>query len=132
MASVAMMEDMKKQLLSRREFNGLCAALGSSLPTVSTTIAALSSASAFAAVPGAASNDARRTVKFRDGTIVPALGLGSAGLAQGRRAEALEEEALRTGISLGMTVIDTAELYGHGRSEQLLRRLLSRHRHAAF
>ena len=69
---------MKKQLLNRREFNGLCAALGSSLPTVSTTIAALSSAPAFAAAPGAASNGARRTVKFRDGTIVPALGQGSA------------------------------------------------------
>src|SRR5262245_7986344 len=77
---VAIMEDMKKQLLSRREFNGLCAALGSSLPTVGTTIAALSSASAFAAAPGASSNSERHTVKFRDGTIVPALGLGSAGL----------------------------------------------------
>ena len=38
-----------------------------------------------------------------------ALGLGSGGHAQGRRPEAVEEEALRTGISLGMTLIDTAE-----------------------
>ena len=68
-ASVAMVEDMKKRLLSRRKFDGLCAALGSSLPIVSTTIAALSSASAFAAAPGAASNGARRTVKFYDGVV---------------------------------------------------------------
>jgi hypothetical protein len=101
MASVAMMEDMKEQMLSRREFNGLCAAVGSSPPTVGTTIAA----PAFAAAPGAASNGSRRTVKFHDGTIVPALGLGSGGLAQGRPPEAVEEEALRTCISLGMTLI---------------------------
>jgi diketogulonate reductase-like aldo/keto reductase len=127
-----MMEDMKKQLLSRREFNGLCAALSSSLPTVNTTIASLSSASAFAAVPGAASNGARRTVKFRDGTIVPALGLGSGGLAQGRRPEAVEEEALRTGISLGMTLIDTAEVYGNGRSEKLIGRVIAGQRDSVF
>jgi diketogulonate reductase-like aldo/keto reductase len=132
MAPVAMMEDMKKQLLSRREFNGLCGALGSSLTTVSTTIAALSSASAFAAPPDAASNTPRRTVKFRDGTIVPALGLGSAGLAQGRRPEAVEEEALRTGISLGMTLIDTAEVYGDGRSEKLIGRVIAGQRDGIF
>jgi diketogulonate reductase-like aldo/keto reductase len=116
---------MNQQLLSRREFNGLCAALGSSLPTVS-------SASAFAATPGGASNAATRTVKFRDGTIVPALGLGSAGLAQGRRPKAVEEEALRTGISLGMMLIDTAEVYGNGRSEQLIGRAIAGQRDGVF
>jgi diketogulonate reductase-like aldo/keto reductase len=54
------------------------------------------------------------------GTIVPALGQGSANLAQGRRPEAAEAEALRTGLSLGMTLIDTAEMYGGGRSEKLI------------
>ena len=132
MASIAMMEDMKKQLLSRRKFNGLCAALGSSLPTLSTTIAALSSASAFAAAPGAASNGARRTVKFRDGTVVPALGQGSGGLAQGRHPEAVEEEALRTGLSLGMTLIDTAEIYGNGRSEKLIGQVIAGQRDGVF
>src|SRR5436190_13351358 len=123
---------MNQQLLSRREFNGLCSALGSSLATVSATIAALPSASAFAAVPGAASNSARRTVKFRDGTVVPALGLGSGGLAQGRRPEAVEEEALRTGVSLGMTLIDTAEMYGSGRSEKLIGRAITGQRDGVF
>jgi diketogulonate reductase-like aldo/keto reductase len=128
MASVAMMEDMKEQMLSRREFNGLCAAVGSSPPTVGTTIAA----PAFAAAPGAASNGSRRTVKFHDGTIVPALGLGSGGLAQGRRPEAVEEEALRTCISLGMTLIDTAEVYGNGRSEKLIGRVIAGQRDGVF
>src|SRR5215813_9363117 len=60
------------------------------------------------------------TVKLPGGTIVPALGQGSADLAQGRRPEAAEAEALRTGLSLGMTLIDTAEMYGGGRSEKLI------------
>src|SRR6266581_819073 len=121
---------MKRRLLNRREFNGLCMALGSSLSSVGAMIVALSGASARAAAAGAASNSA--TVKFRDGTIVPALGQGSAGLAEGRHPEAVEEEALRTGISLGMTLIDTAELYGNGRSEELIGRVIAGQRDRVF
>jgi diketogulonate reductase-like aldo/keto reductase len=73
-----------------------------------------------------------RTVKFRGGTIVPALGQGSAQLAQGRRPESEEEEALRTGLSLGMTLIDTAELYSNGQSEKLIGRALVGQRDRAF
>jgi len=126
------MEDMNKQLLSRREFNGLCAALGSSLPAVSATIAALSSASALAATTDAVSNAVGRTVKFHDGTIVPALGQGSWHLGQGRHPEAAEEEALRTGLSLGMTLIDTAENYGDGRSEELIGHAIAGQRDRVF
>jgi 2-haloacid dehalogenase len=49
------------------------------------------------------------------------LGQGSAGLAKGRHPQAQEEEALRTGLSLGMTLIDTAESYG---SEELSGRVI--------
>src|ERR1700675_1275154 len=100
---------MDKQLLNRREFNRLSLALGSSLSSLGTTIVALSSASA---------RDATASVKFPDGTTVPALGQGSANLGQGRHPEAAEEEALRTGLSRGMTLIDMAEMYGDGRSEK--------------
>jgi hypothetical protein len=41
------------------------------------------------------------TVRFRDGTVVPALGQGSARLALGRHPKDVEEGALRAGISLG-------------------------------
>ena len=114
---------MNKQLLNRREFNGLCVALGSSFFSAGTMIVALSSASA-----GAAS----RMVKFRDGTIVPALGQGSANLAQGRHPDAAEEEALRIGLPLGMTLIDTAEMYGDGRSEKLIGRVIAGQRDRVF
>jgi len=114
---------MNKQLLNRREFNGLCAALGSSLSWVGPTIVALSSAPARAA---------SRTVKLHDETVVPAIGQGSANLGQGRHPEAAEEDALRTGLSLGMTLIDTAEMYGNGRSEELIGRAIAGQRDRVF
>src|SRR6202043_1214138 len=114
---------MNKQLLNRRNFNGLCLALGSSLSSVGAMTVALSSASARAAP---------LTVKFHDGTIVPALGQGSANLAQGRYPEAAEEEALRTGLSLGMNLIDTAEAYGNGRSEKSIGGVIAGQRDRVF
>jgi len=110
-------------IVNRRGFAGLCVALGSSLASAGTIMAALSNASARAATP---------TVKLRDGAIVPALGQGSANLAQERRPEAAEEEALRTGLSLGMTLIDTAEMYGGGRSEKLIGRVIAGQRDRVF
>jgi diketogulonate reductase-like aldo/keto reductase len=116
--------------LNRRELNGYCLAASLSLPAVGTMTAALSGASALAA--DAASNSPGRTVKFHDGTIVPALGQGSGRLAQGRHSEAAEEEALRTGLSLGMTLIDTAEIYGGGKAERLISRVIAGQRDRAF
>ena len=95
-------------------------------------IAALRSTSALAAVTGAASNDAGRTVKFHDGTVVPAVGQGSWHLGQGRHPEAVEEEALRTGLSLGMTLIDTSGNYGDGRSEKLIGHAIAGRRDRVF
>ncbi len=60
---------------------------------------------------------------------MPALGQGSARLAKGRRPQAEEEEAVRAGISLGMTVIDTAEIYG---SEEFIGRAIAGQRDRVF
>jgi diketogulonate reductase-like aldo/keto reductase len=73
-----------------------------------------------------------RMVKLRDGTAVPAIGQGSWHLAQGRHTCALEKEALRTGLSLGMTLIDTAELYGDGRAEKLIGQVIAGQRERVF
>ncbi len=118
-------EDMNKQLLNRRDFTGLCA---TSLLSAGAMFAARSNASAQGAVRGPVPT-VGRTVKFRDGTIVPALGQGSARLGKGRHPPAAEEEALRTGLSLGMTLIDTAELYG---SEELIGRAIAGQRDRVF
>jgi diketogulonate reductase-like aldo/keto reductase len=83
-------------------------------------------------VGNAAAAGAERSVKLRGGTIVPALGQGSWHLGQSRHPAAEEEEALRTGISLGMTLIDTAENYGEGRSEELIGRAIAGQRDRVF
>ena len=70
-----------------------------------------SGALALDAATGVASTGAGRMVKFRDGVVTTALGQGSSQLGVGRRPQVNEEEALRTGLSLGMTLIDTAEMY---------------------
>lgn len=62
----------------------------------------------------------KHTVKLKNGTEVPALGLGSWYLGDDAGRRAREIEALRTGIANGMTLIDTAEMYGGGRSERLV------------
>jgi len=115
-------------MLNRRELNRHCVALGLSLPALGTIHGALSVASAPAAEPISKS----KTMKFHDNTVLPALGQGSAGLGQGRHPEAAEEEALRTGLSLGMTIIDTAEIYGNGSAERLIGRVIAGQRDRAF
>jgi diketogulonate reductase-like aldo/keto reductase len=87
---------------------------------------------AVAAAPRAAASGAGRTVKFRDGTVVPALGQGSWHLALGRHPQAVEEDALRTGISLGMTLIDTADDYADGRAEELIGHVIAGQRDRVF
>ena len=84
------------------------------------------------AVAEAASTESGRPVRFRDGAVVPALGQGSARLGQGRHPEAVEEGALRTGLSLGMTVIDTAEIYGNGNAERLIGPVIAGQRDRVF
>jgi len=112
------------KLLNRREFNERCIALG--------WLVTSSGALALDGTTAVAAADTARTVKFRDGTIVPAIGQGSWHIGQGRHSAADEEEALRTGLSLGMTLIDTSGNYGEGRSEELIKRVIAGQRDRAF
>jgi Aldo/keto reductases, related to diketogulonate reductase len=61
-----------------------------------------------------------RRVKFADGTEVPAIGQGTWHMGNDPAKHQDEVDALRLGIRLGMTLIDTAELYGYGKSERLV------------
>lgn len=62
----------------------------------------------------------KHTVRLKNGAEVPALGLGTWYLGDDAGRRAREINALRTGIEKGMTLIDTAEMYGGGRSERLV------------
>jgi diketogulonate reductase-like aldo/keto reductase len=59
-------------------------------------------------------------IHFADGTQVPALGQGTWLMAEKPAQRAAEIAALRAGIELGLTLIDTAEMYADGQAEQLV------------
>jgi len=121
---------MNKHLVNRRQFSARCAAFGFSFPILDAAIAA----QATQQIPGTGgvSNAAARTVKLPDGTTVSALGQGCWHLGQGRHPLAVEEEALRTGIALGMTLVDTSGNYGNGRSEQFISHAIAKQRDHIF
>lgn len=71
-------------------------------------------------------------VKLADGREIGGLGQGSWHLGQGRRPREVEERAMRDGIDLGLTLIDTAEMYGNGLSEAHIGRAIAGRRDEAF
>ena len=83
---------MDKQLLNRREFNRRGVAFASTLSSAGTMIMALSTRPARAAT---------RTVKLHDGTIVPALGQGSARSGRGDIRKPLRKKPSAQGFRSG-------------------------------
>lgn len=73
-----------------------------------------------------------RHVTLPTGEAVPALGQGTWQMAEMRGKRAQEIEALRLGVELGMTLIDTAEMYGEGASEELIAEALGSERDRLF
>jgi len=61
-----------------------------------------------------------RTVALSDGKRVPVLGQGTWRMGESKSAHAREVAALRLGIELGMSLIDTAEMYGDGGAEEIV------------
>jgi diketogulonate reductase-like aldo/keto reductase len=73
-----------------------------------------------------------KTVALPDETAVPALGQGTWRMGEDARLRKQETAALRTGVDLGMTLIDTAEMYGDGATEALLGEALAGLRDQVF
>ncbi len=73
-----------------------------------------------------------RTVRLPDGTEVPALGQGTWHMGESARLAAQEVAALKLGIELGVTLIDTAEMYGNGRAEELVGEAIAGKRNGLF
>ncbi len=66
------------------------------------------------------------------GETVPAFGLGTWRMAESRSRRADEIAALRQGFELGLTLIDTAEMYASGGAEELVAEALGDHRKELF
>lgn len=59
-------------------------------------------------------------VRLPDGALMPRLGQGTWKMGERAGLWETEKQSIRRGIQAGMTLIDTAEMYGSGRSEQLI------------
>ncbi len=70
-----------------------------------------------------------RTIDLANKLSVPVLGQGTWRMGERPDRRKAEEAALRAGIDLGMTLIDTAEMYGEGATESFLGDALSGLRH---
>src|SRR5262245_22918946 len=70
----------------------------------------------------------RPTVTLPSGERVPQLGQGTWGIGENVRKRKEEVAALRLGIDLGLTLIDTAEMYGNGVAEEIVGEAVEGHR----
>jgi diketogulonate reductase-like aldo/keto reductase len=66
------------------------------------------------------------------GHRVASLGQGTWAIGDDRAKRRAEIAALRTGLDLGLQVIDTAEMYGDGRSEELIAEAIAGRRDEAY
>ena len=73
-----------------------------------------------------------KTVTLPSGERVSALGLGTWHLGDDPETRAEEIATLRLGLNLGATLIDTAEMYGEGRSEELVAEAIEGRRDETF
>lgn len=73
-----------------------------------------------------------RTISLPGGETVSALGLGTWHMGERGSDRAAEADALRCGIDLGMTLIDTAEMYASGGAEQVVREAIRGRRERVF
>ncbi|MCD6681638.1 MAG: aldo/keto reductase [Burkholderiaceae bacterium] len=72
------------------------------------------------------------TVPLPGGERLAALGMGTWNLGETGAARAEEIATIRLGLDLGLTVIDTAEMYGDGRSESLVGEAIGGRRDQVF
>jgi diketogulonate reductase-like aldo/keto reductase len=73
-----------------------------------------------------------RTVMLPGGETVPAVGQGTWYMGERRGEAAREVAALRLGVDLGMTLIDTAEMYASGGAEEVVAQAVSGIRDQVF
>jgi diketogulonate reductase-like aldo/keto reductase len=73
-----------------------------------------------------------RHLTLGSGASMPALGLGTWRMGERTRDRGKEVAALRLGLDLGMTLIDTAEMYGDGGAEEVVGEAIAGRRDEVF
>lgn len=72
------------------------------------------------------------TVTLPSGLEIPALGLGTWQMGENKARARDEIDSLRLGLDIGMTLIDTAEMYGEGGAERIVGQALEDRRDEVF
>lgn len=73
-----------------------------------------------------------RTTTLRSGETVPVLGQGTWNMGEDARQRSAEVDALRLGIDLGVSLIDTAEMYASGGAEDVVGEAIAGRRDGLF
>jgi len=73
-----------------------------------------------------------RTLRLPTGRPIPVLGQGTWRMGEDPAKRQSEIDALRLGLDLGMTLIDTAEMYGDGAAEELIGEAIAGRRAEVF
>jgi len=72
------------------------------------------------------------TIALRSGAAMPVLGLGTWRMGERRDRREREIAAVKAGIDLGVTLIDTAEMYGEGEAEKIVGEAIAGRRERMF
>lgn len=73
-----------------------------------------------------------RMIPLRSGGSIPCFGLGTWRMGESRASRRQEIDALNHGIKSGITLIDTAEMYGEGGAETVMAEAIASHRAALY
>lgn len=73
-----------------------------------------------------------KTLLLPSGRSIPVLGQGTWAMGENPARKRQEADALRLGMDLGMTLVDTAEMYGEGGAEEVVGAALAGRRAQAF
>jgi diketogulonate reductase-like aldo/keto reductase len=75
---------------------------------------------------------AMRTLKLPSGQLIPILGMGTWQMGENAKNRQNEIDALRHGLDLGLSLIDTAEMYGEGGAEEVIAQAIANRRAEVF
>src|SRR5215216_7588848 len=73
-----------------------------------------------------------RFLQWRTGEKLPAIGAGTWNMGENAARAGDEVEVLKLALDLGLTLIDTAEMYGAGRTEKIVGRAMAGRRDGVF
>lgn len=73
-----------------------------------------------------------RNLELPSGQLIPVLGMGTWRMGENTGNRQIEINALHHGIDLGLSLIDTAEMYGEGGAEEVIAQVIGNRRESVF